>query len=66
LEKVLKELIDYALEQGADYADIRHIELEEEEIKTEDQEVQSINNRTDKGAGIRVMINGAWGICGNF
>jgi len=61
LEKKLKDLIDYALGQGADYADIRHIELEEEEIKTEDQEVQSINNRTDTGAGIRVMINGAWG-----
>ncbi len=61
MEKILKDLIDYALEQGADYADIRHIELEEEEIKTEDQEVQSINNYVDKGAGIRVMISGAWG-----
>lgn len=61
MEKVLKELIDYALEQGADYADIRHIELEEEEIKTEDQEIQSINNKTDNGAGIRVLVNGAWG-----
>jgi len=61
LEKILKELIDYALEQGADYADIRHIELEEEEIRTEDQEVQSINNKSDKGAGIRVLVNGAWG-----
>lgn len=61
MEKKLKDLIDYALEQGADYADIRQIELEEEEIKTEDQEVQSINNRTDTGAGIRVLVNGAWG-----
>ena len=61
MEKILKELIDYALEQGADYADIRHIELEEEEIRTEDQEVQSINNKSDKGAGIRVLVNGAWG-----
>ncbi|MGM0419593.1 MAG: TldD/PmbA family protein [Bacillota bacterium] len=61
MEKKLKDLIDYALDQGVDYVDVRYIDRRDQIIKTEDNRLQDFEDSTETGAGIRVLVDGAQG-----
>jgi TldD protein len=58
------DLIDEALEivnkEGA-YGDIRIVERQRENIEIKNDKVERLENIFDKGFGIRVLLNGAWG-----
>jgi len=58
------ELIDEALEiisrEGA-YGDIRIVERNIEEIEVKNDKIERLESISDKGFGIRVLLNGAWG-----
>jgi TldD protein len=63
--KEYKSLADLALslteDKGASYADVRIEQIEEENISVSKGTVELIEKSTDFGAGIRVMVDGAWG-----
>jgi len=65
LKKILKNVLDW-LSTKASYADIRFVQLEEEKIVAENGILSSYNLSTDRGVGIRVLANGAWGFASTY
>ena len=61
----MKDLTDLALqkakEAGAEYADIRIIDSKTESVRVKNGAVTGVSSRENKGFGIRVLIDGAWG-----
>jgi TldD protein len=60
MKKVLKNILDW-LEPKVDYADLRFVQTERENIEVENGILSSYNISTDRGVGIRVLADGAWG-----
>jgi len=56
-----KRLIKKALEAGADYADLRYIENENQGIRCKNGKIEDLNLGEDRGVGLRVWVNGSWG-----
>jgi len=57
-----KKVIAHLKTNGADYADIRIHELDEEEnISTMNGDIEGYQLNSKQGYGIRVLANGAWG-----
>lgn len=57
-----KKLITYLKTKGADYADIRIHEVDEEErISTMNGDIEDYQLNSKQGYGVRVLVNGAWG-----
>ena len=53
--------------QGAEYADIRWVKKQHENISVFNHAVENISFHIDEGYGIRVLYNGAWGFaCGSI
>jgi len=61
----LKELTDLALNtaqaRGATYADVRIVEHREQVIGVKNGVVESLSETRDRGFGVRVIADGAWG-----
>lgn len=61
------ELVNFAItklhEASLEYADIRITDITQEIIATRNREVINLECGIEKGAGIRVLIDGAWGYC---
>jgi len=60
MKKVLKNILDW-LESKVNYADLRFVQTEREIIEVENGILSSYNISTDRGVGIRVLADGAWG-----
>ena len=57
-----KKLIQHLTLKGAEYADIRIHEVDEEEkISTINGDIEDYQLNSKQGYGIRVLVNGAWG-----
>ncbi|RLC38811.1 MAG: TldD/PmbA family protein, partial [Candidatus Nealsonbacteria bacterium] len=56
----LKNILDW-LEPKVSYADLRFVQTEKENIDVENGILSSYNVSTDRGIGIRVLTDGAWG-----
>jgi len=61
LKDRLLETIEYLKSMGADYADIRFVRVETENIQVKNFTVDSITRNINQGFGIRVIADGAWG-----
>jgi len=61
LKDKIKEIIDYLKKKKVDYADIRHQRSSIEDIKVKNGNVEALSRNDDRGFGIRVIKNGAWG-----
>lgn len=61
MEELLTKIIDKALLDGCEYADIRFEEQESESISVKNEKVEAIRRNQYEGYGIRVLKNGAWG-----
>ncbi|MDD2717782.1 MAG: TldD/PmbA family protein [Candidatus Wallbacteria bacterium] len=61
----MKQYTDQAMQickkRGADYADIRIVEITREELGVRNGELSAIENYKSFGYGIRVIMKGAWG-----
>ena len=61
----MKHLIDHILEvarlKGVQYADIRIVRRQNEEIEVKNGKVEALVYDEDFGFGIRVLFQGAWG-----
>lgn len=62
-DKILK-LLDFLESKGVGYADVRYVNRQRESISTENVQVQSIQNFSTEGVGIRVIVDGSLGFAG--
>ena len=53
--------VEKAIASGADYADCRYVEIENESLSFSDGSPESVTSSFDKGFGVRIIKNGAWG-----
>lgn len=60
MKKILKNILDW-LEPKVNYADLRFVQIEKENIEVENGILSSYNVSTNRGVGIRVLADGAWG-----
>jgi len=45
----------------ASYADARYVERESETVAVKDGQVEGVDRAADRGVGVRVIVDGAWG-----
>lgn len=61
LRSKINQVLELLKEKNVDYADIRIVDRQREQITTENLMVQNISNSRSKGAGIRVILDGSLG-----
>ncbi|MDH3313571.1 MAG: TldD/PmbA family protein [Nitrosopumilus sp.] len=67
MNAVLQELADrgikYAIENGAQYCDIRAEQQGKKSVHIENKEIENVKTYSDSGLGIRLIKEGAWSFC---
>lgn len=61
----LRHALERAQELGASYADIRVVERRRSTVAVKNEAVEALNRETDRGFGIRVLVDGGWGYVGS-
>ena len=61
MDDLIAKAIDKAEKGGASFAEVRAFGYKYETVSTRDGEIESCGLYSDKGYGIRVIKNGAWG-----
>ncbi len=61
LKDLFEELIRFALENGASYADLRFEKASRSLIVAKMNEIENVRETIVNGVGIRVLVNGSWG-----
>jgi TldD protein len=57
----IKKHVDYGKNLGAEYVEVRAQNLFKTLMTTKDGKVEGVKQGTESGAGIRALVNGAWG-----
>ena len=57
----LAQAVEWATRSGATYADARFVERESDTVAVKDGQVESVDRDADRGVGVRVIVDGAWG-----
>ena len=65
MKDILGKALEYALELGAAYADVRFSHLETESISVKNGSVLGVDSHVDWGIGVRVLYHGSWGFASN-
>lgn len=61
MEKILSRLQERMSRMGAEYADLRYVELERMRIRTKNGAVDEVKETVSRGVGFRVLKGGAFG-----
>jgi TldD protein len=61
MKDLINNILDLAKLKRVDYADIRIVHRQSEEISVKNGKVEAFTNDGDSGFGIRVLFHGAWG-----
>jgi TldD protein len=61
MKELIQNILDLARLKKADYADIRVVRRQNEEIEVKNGKVEALTHDEDFGFGIRVLFKGAWG-----
>ena len=61
LKNVLTKTVDYGQSLGAQYVEVRGQNLFKTSLTTKDGTVETAKDGSESGAGIRVLVGGAWG-----
>jgi TldD protein len=61
MKDLIFNILDLARLKRVDYADVRIVRQQSEEIEVKKGQVEALMNDEDFGFGIRVLIQGAWG-----
>ena len=65
-KNILRAMIHKLKAQGVEYADIRWVKKQHENICVFNYSVENLSHHIDEGYGLRVLYNGAWGFaCGS-
>ena len=57
----LMKIVEYGQKAGASYVEVRAQSISKTIISTKDGKVEVVTEGLERGAGIRVLVNGAWG-----
>lgn len=66
MKDISSRALDLAESLGASYADVRIVEEKTESVSVKNGQVEEIGDRSSQGAGVRVIVNGAWGFAASF
>jgi TldD protein len=66
LKDFTEKILSKAAELGATYADVRIVNSKSESIQVKNGKVNTLASSTDKGFGVRVIVDGAWGFASSF
>ncbi|MCZ6881900.1 MAG: TldD/PmbA family protein [Gammaproteobacteria bacterium] len=58
---LLKQACDTAREAGCRFADARYLDLHRQQVSSRDLALSNCSESDDRGFGVRVLYNGAWG-----
>ena len=61
MKDLIQNILDLAGLKKVDYADIRIVRRQSEEIEVKNGKVEGLTHDSDFGCGIRVLFKGAWG-----
>ena len=61
MKNLIENILDLAKLKGVEYADIRIVRRQNEEIEVKNGKVEALVHDEDFGFGIRVLFQGAWG-----
>jgi TldD protein len=61
MEDLTRKAIETALSSGATYADMRIVEINTQNISTRNGKIRNVSIDKNRGFGVRVLIDGAWG-----
>ena len=61
LEDYAEKAIEFALQKGSQYCDVRAETVERKGFLLENGEIEHFTSTSDSGLGIRVLAGGAWG-----
>lgn len=61
MKDLTRKALDKARSLGASYADIRVVDSKQEAVRTRNGNVDSMSSTRNKGFGVRVLLDGAWG-----
>ncbi|MCD6361053.1 MAG: hypothetical protein J7M38_09330, partial [Armatimonadetes bacterium] len=61
MRELLQDILDAARSRGADFADIRVSQGQSTAISVEDGRADEVSSADYSGAGLRVLVDGAWG-----
>jgi len=61
VEELLRRVLDDATDLGADFAEVRAGRAEGLSVRVQDRRADRLSAGTSVGAGIRVLLDGAWG-----
>lgn len=59
--QIAEEIVFVAAKRGVDFADVRIVEESSTRVMVEDGKADRASSQSEVGAGIRVLVNGAWG-----
>jgi TldD protein len=65
LQKWAEDLVEQAVGGGASYADVRVVDRSSEFVQLWDGKIEQLLEHRDRGFGIRVIVDGAWGFAGS-
>lgn len=66
MKDLIENILDIANLKKVDYADIRIVKRQHEEIEVKNGKVDALTHDEDFGFGIRVLSHGAWGFACSF
>ena len=61
MKALARQALDTASARGADYADVRAIRHEREDLRVKNGEIGGLDLNESTGLGVRVLVRGAWG-----
>lgn len=61
MKELIQNILDWAKLKGAEYADIRIVRRQDEEVGVKNGKVEALTRDEDFGFGIRILFQGAWG-----
>src|SRR4030043_863414 len=61
MKELIENILDLAKLKKVDYADIRFVRRETQEIEVKNSNVEALTHDEDFGFGIRILFRGAWG-----
>ncbi len=64
MRELVRRAVERAQAEGASYADARAVIRRTQEINTKNGAPEGLSDATDRGVGVRVIADGAWGFAG--
>jgi TldD protein len=61
MKQIALNALDAVTQRGADYADVRVLEIRDRHVATKNGKISGVSGSVSLGVGVRVLVNGCWG-----